>query len=110
MLRYAFNRNLTCVGKAAKSSRNLNQIAQGRDALQLVHRRSSHRTRYRCQRSNRRDVENVAGLEPDVLRLVPLDQQIVEVEIRDRSAVSPHLDMSQRSLSSWSPRRKNRID
>src|SRR2546423_11419062 len=110
MLNETLKRNPSPICKTAHATRNLNQVAECRSTLQLIDRGCVDGTRNCSQRTDRRNIENVTGLQTDIVGFIAFSQQVVKIEITDGISVPSHLNVPQRSLGQGTSGSKDCVD
>ena len=77
------DKNFATIGGIGQASRQVEDVGQRGFAFQLVNRRRVDLASDGNLRTDGGKVEHVFGLQQDVVRLVALDEEIVEIEFGD---------------------------
>ena len=86
-----------CVGIGQQPAGDLDGLRDGLLALELVDGRAPHRTVDRHRRADGRNEDDVARHQLPVPAGIAVQQQIVEIERRDKASVALELDIAQRA-------------
>ena len=86
-----------------------NYLVEALLSAQLIDRRRGHTAHHCDLRSHIGDEDHVARLQPDVFGLVPVQQQVVQVEVGDRLASALYLNVAQAALRKRPTRGKQGI-
>src|SRR2546422_2520839 len=78
---------------SAEAARGAQQLGQGLALLQLIDRRTEHRSRHLHTGAVQRDMHDVARFQADVVALVPPQQVVVEIERCHDLVEAAYLDL-----------------